>query len=619
VDVLDIANVGAGYSASLGPPSWVSGPSLITGTIGQVSASGWPEQEDQRDPPAWVAGPSPDAGLAVLVGLLRSLPTQEDEAESREIEEMAAGLALSAIEALETGVVLVAGHTAVRAITWPRLQEAAAASQIYSSLIELIGAGMPEEKAAWPEALAPYYPYRRHLIVVDGVVLCGERPLVPPALRPEVLEILHAGHSGVSTMLARAGQSLFWPDLRQDVIDLRAHCQECIYWAPSNPAMPPHQPIEPDFPFSHIVMDFFQVEATYLAIADRYSNWLSIFRLAKDDSAHVIEVLRSYFSRWGVAREITNDGASVLTSVAVKDFLARWGVKQRVSSAYYPRANKRSELAVKAAKRLIMGNLGPRGTLDTDRFARALMEHRNAVDPLTGLSPAMVLFGRELKGFLPAQMAKYQPRKEWRLEADLREQAHAKRHGKMADRLASGSRKLAPLQVGDTVVVQDQSNVYKPGKWTKTGEVVEVLPFDSFMVRMHGSSRLTQRNRRFLRKIVPFASQLADRLPLAASPAVTQATRQEAGRREAEENARRAAAAAETAPALAAKQRLLVRLPRPTPLLPSGMADWSQPCTKLDAGAHRQAPAAAPGRDVITALRERELRATSASTSSAHE
>ena len=48
-------------------------------------------------------------------------------------------------------------------------------------------------------------------------------------------------------------------------------------------------------------MDFFQVDATYLAMADRYSNWLSVFKLAKDDSHHIIETLRQYFARWGIA------------------------------------------------------------------------------------------------------------------------------------------------------------------------------------------------------------------------------------------------------------------------------------------------------------------------------
>ena len=93
--------------------------------------------------------------------------------------------------------------------------------------------------------------------------------------------------------------------------------------APSNPAPPPEKPVEPDYPFSHICMDFFQVDHSYHAMADRYSNWLSIFHFAKDDSTHVMNVLRKYFARWGVAKEITSDGAPVFTSSTMVDFLDR--------------------------------------------------------------------------------------------------------------------------------------------------------------------------------------------------------------------------------------------------------------------------------------------------------
>ena len=190
----------------------------------------------------------------------------------------------------------------------------------------------------------------------------------------------------------------------------------------------------------------------------------------------------------------------------MKDFFERWGVEHRVSSAYYPRANKRAEVAVKSAKRLVMENLGPRGSLDTDRFARALLAHRNNPDPETGFSPAQVIFGRELRDHLPALVSRYQPRQEWRLEADLRERALAKRHGRMEERLKHGARVLPPLSCGDTVVLQDlQTNNGKPGRWTKSGEIVEVLPHDAYLVRIHGSRGVTQRNRRFLRKMQPFS------------------------------------------------------------------------------------------------------------------
>ena len=117
-----------------------------------------------------------------------------------------------------------------------------------------------------------------------------------------------------------------------------------------------------------------------------------------------------------------------------------------MSSAYYPRANKRAEVAVKSSKCLVMDNLGPSGTLDTDKFARALFAHRNCPDEaLGGLSPGQIIFGRQLCDHLPAQVSKYKPRSEWRLEADLRERALAKRHRSMEKWLQHSAKPLPPL------------------------------------------------------------------------------------------------------------------------------------------------------------------------------
>ena len=165
--------------------------------------------------------------------------------------------------------------------------------------------------------------------------------------------------------------------------------------SPSNPALPPTAPEDPGFPFSYLCMGVFQVEANYLAIADRYTNWLSVFRLDKNDSDNIITVLRRYFARWVAAKEITSDGASAFCSEAMETFLCRWGVTHKVFLAYYTKATKRTELAVKTAKALVTGSLGPQGTLDTDQFARALLKHRTTPDPLNGLSPARIIFGKE--------------------------------------------------------------------------------------------------------------------------------------------------------------------------------------------------------------------------------
>ena len=567
VDLLDIGNVRAEYATSLSAPSWVSQPGVLAAfTAHPISNLEKSQAEDT------------DMVEALLVAAARSslLEHHQEEAE---------------VAAMQP--------SAVRMITWHRLQQAVSSSHLCQELLALLRTGLPEDKVDWPPNLVQYFPHRASLITTDGVIMCGERPLIPADLRPEVLEHLHGAHHGVTRMLSRASQSVFWPGLKADVIAHREGCRACNLHAPSQPAPPPALPIQPDYPFSHVVADFFQVDTTYLAMADRYSGWLSIFKLKTDDSANIMAALRHYFSTWGVPKNITTDGASVFTSLAMKDFYDKWGVDHRVASAYYPRANKRSEVAVKSAKRLVMDNLGPGGSCNTDKLTRALLMHRNNPDPVTGVSPAQVIFGRDLRDHMPGQYSKYQPRREWRLEADLRAKAMAKRHGRMEDRLLIGSRALPPLSVGDTVFIQDQkTNNGKAGRWNKSGEVMEVLPFDSYQVQVHGSRTVTQRNRRFLRKFSPFQPAIPGpprRLPPAPATTAKPAT-------------------CIQGPALLPAPPTTASRPAPAPLAapPAPKARVTAPPTPAPtyrspaAATHRSLPAGPPGSDIVAKLLRQE-------------
>ncbi len=68
---------------------------------------------------------------------------------------------------------------------------------------------------------------------------------------------------------------------------------------------------------------------------------------------------------------------------------------------------------------------------------------------------------------------------------------------------------MSLLDVGTVVQVQNQAGPHK-NKWDVSGTVAEALGFDSYNVRMDGSGRVTRRNRRFLRPIVPYSRVLAE-------------------------------------------------------------------------------------------------------------
>ena len=167
----------------------------------------------------------------------------------------------------------------------------------------------------------------------------------------------------------------------------------------------------------------------------------------------LIAQLRVFFGTFGVPEELATDGGKTFVAEETKQFLARYGVQHRVSSVGYPHSNQRAELAVKSMKRLLRDNVTAGGSLDTDKFLRAIMAYRNTPDRDTGCSPAQVLFGRELRDFLPSPVKRYPVRPEWRLQAQERELALAKRGAKNMESLQLRTRILSRLTVGMIVQI----------------------------------------------------------------------------------------------------------------------------------------------------------------------
>ena len=152
------------------------------------------------------------------------------------------------------------------------------------------------------------------------------------------------------------------------------------------------------------------------------------------------------------------------------------------------------------------------GHLCHDRVARAMLAHRNTPNQNTGMSPAEMLYGHAIRDHLPILREKYKIHRQWREIKELREKAMPKRHLMNQKQYNIHSRPLQELQVGEHVQVQNQDGTY-PRRWMKAGRVVETLGNRQYRVRMDGSNRVTLRNCRFFRKIVPVIDALDYQTP----------------------------------------------------------------------------------------------------------
>jgi hypothetical protein len=224
---------------------------------------------------------------------------------------------------------------------------------------------------------------------------------------------------------------------------------------------------------------------------------------SSDGASGLISCLRRTFVTFGIPDKLASDGGPEFTALSTQRFLKDWGVHHRLSSVAFPHSNCRAEVGVKTVKRLIVDNTSPHGDLDTDAFQRAMLQYRNTPDRETKASPAMCIFERQIRDFIPVPPGRYKPHITWQETLALREGALRNRHMRGAEQWSEHTKRLPPLVVGDHVRLQNQVGL-NPKKWDYTGVVVEVRQFDQYVIRVDGSGRVTLRNRRFLRKYEPY-------------------------------------------------------------------------------------------------------------------
>lgn len=91
----------------------------------------------------------------------------------------------------------------------------------------LILKGWPNDKRQLPLQATPYYSIRDERTIQDGVILKGERVVIPAALRPQMKSKVHSSHIRTESCLRQAREYIFWPGMSAEIKQLVEACETC--------------------------------------------------------------------------------------------------------------------------------------------------------------------------------------------------------------------------------------------------------------------------------------------------------------------------------------------------------------------------------------------------------
>jgi hypothetical protein len=186
-------------------------------------------------------------------------------------------------------------------------------------------AGWPAYKQDVQLAARELYNVKDELSVVDGLLLRGDRIVIPYCMRKEMLQRIHDGHLGITKCRERANQAVWWPGMSKKIKDLVSRCRFCVEKRPAQPHEPLLPSSLPERPFQRVAVDLCDNKGqNLLVMVDYYSRYIDIVHLPDTASKSVICALKNSFAHHGIPETVISDNGRQFVSNEFKKFAAEW-------------------------------------------------------------------------------------------------------------------------------------------------------------------------------------------------------------------------------------------------------------------------------------------------------
>jgi transposase InsO family protein len=144
-------------------------------------------------------------------------------------------------------------------------------------------------------------------------------------------------------------------------------------------------------------------ENGYLLIAmDYFTKWPEAYAIPNQETATVAEALVTNFCRFGVPRELHSDQGCNFQSRLMQEVLECLGVNKTRTTPLHPQSDGMVERYIKTVEEHLRKVIASHQRDWDARLPIFLLAYRASTDDTTGLTPANLVFGRELR--LPSDL-----------------------------------------------------------------------------------------------------------------------------------------------------------------------------------------------------------------------
>ena len=318
--------------------------------------------------------------------------------------------------------------------------------------------------------------------------------IVPMKARRSILYACHdmktSGHLGVTKTVSKIKQKFYWPGLQSDVRSYIAGCDACSKRKGPIPSKrAPMQIVISGFPMERIAIDILgELPETprgnkyIVVIGDYFTKWTEALPIPNMEACTVAKVLvENVLCRFGIPQVIHSDQGRQFESNLFQEMCKLLGIHKTRTTPYHPQSDGMVERFNRTLAAMLSAYVSENHRDWDEQLPYVTMAYRSTEHETTGMSPNMLMFGREVSTPLDLvyelpNLSKPIPSNQWVWELrDRIERAHTLVRQYTQQAMHRQKRNRDSRMSFETFKIGDQVFVHFPVK--KVGTSAKLTPF----------------------------------------------------------------------------------------------------------------------------------------------